>query len=324
MQMTRHGFASLSGVWSELLARCPANTLFLTPAWQRLWWERFGGDEDSLMLLLLEDEGRPIGVAPLRREGPTVSFLGDTDLFDYHDFIVVPGTEDAFYRSLVDRLAEEPWEQLYLASLPEGSAALSHIPELARSRGWTCQVEREDTAPGVELPGDWDAFLASLTKKHRHELRRKLRRLQSAEGVKATTLESREAVEGAFDTFLDLMQQSREDKRQFLTPEREDFFRAAARELADAGVLRLWLLEVGGRPVSTTLCFDYDGKRLLYNSGFDPAYSDLSVGLLLKAMCIRDAIDRGLRYFDFLRGDEAYKYHLGGHDRLVYRMTVNR
>ena len=62
----------------------------------------------------------------------------------------------------------------------------------------------------------------------------------------------------------------------------------------------------------------------MYNSGFDPAFADLSVGLLLKATTIRDAIERGLDSFEFLRGDEQYKYHLGGVDQAVYRMTVVR
>ena len=88
--------------------------------------------------------------------------------------------------------------------------------------------------------------------------------------------------------------------------------------------LRLFFLELEGRPVATSLCFDYDSSRLLYNSGYDPEFSYYSVGLLLDALCLREAIEQKLGYFDFLRGDEPYKAHLGGQQHVLYQMVVKR
>jgi CelD/BcsL family acetyltransferase involved in cellulose biosynthesis len=70
--------------------------------------------------------------------------------------------------------------------------------------------------------------------------------------------------------------------------------------------------------------FDYEGSYLLYNSGYDPGYSHLSVGLLNKALSIKDAVERGRESFEFLRGTERYKYDLGAQDRAIYRLTVHR
>ena len=76
--------------------------------------------------------------------------------------------------------------------------------------------------------------------------------------------------------------------------------------------------------MATSLCFDYRGSRLLYNSGYNPEYGYYSVGLLLIAMCLKDAIELGLTYFDFLRGPEPYKAHLGGQQRSLYQMVVKK
>jgi CelD/BcsL family acetyltransferase involved in cellulose biosynthesis len=76
--------------------------------------------------------------------------------------------------------------------------------------------------------------------------------------------------------------------------------------------------------VSAVLAFDYDGRRLLYNSGYRLAYGHLSVGLMLKALAIKDAIEKGLTYFDFLRGPEPYKYHLGAQDATIHRLLATR
>jgi len=322
-QLTCHTFDSLDTSWEDLLCQSEMDTIFLTSGWQRLWWEHFGSEAD-LLLLSFHDGDDHIGIAPLQRRDDEIAFLGDTDLFDYHDFIVPSGAEGRFYPMLVDRLARESWERLHFVSLPEGSPTLARLPGLASERGWTCAVEQEDVSPGVALPSGWDEYLSLLTKKHRHELRRKFRRLQGATGVKTEACTSAEAVDARMEEFFALMRLSREDKGRFLTAEREGFFRTMAVGLAAQGLAHLWFLEVEGRAVAATLCFDYGNRRLLYNSGFDPEFGDLSVGLLLKATCIRDAIDRGMSYFDFLRGDEPYKYHLGGSDRPIYRMTVTR
>jgi CelD/BcsL family acetyltransferase involved in cellulose biosynthesis len=92
----------------------------------------------------------------------------------------------------------------------------------------------------------------------------------------------------------------------------------------ERGWLSLAFLDVNGRRVATTLSFDYDNSFSLYNSGYDPAYSSLAVGLLHKALCIKHAIESGETRFDFLRGAEPYKYDLGGKDVPIYRFVVRR
>ena len=84
---------------------------------------------------------------------------------------------------------------------------------------------------------------------------------------------------------------------------------------------------MGSKPekrVAAAMCFDYGGARLLYNSGYDPSYGYYSVGLLLKALCLKDAIEQGKAYFDFLRGPEPYKYDLGAKNTALYQMVVTR
>ena len=322
-QTTVHTFATLEQSWDPLVPDCDVKAFFLSHRWQRLWWENFGEGRD-LLLVAFQQDGETVGIAPLQRQGDTIAFLGDTDLFDFHDFIIPQGYEQDFYRHLRDYLLSQEWRQLYFPSLSHSSPTLKHLPRMAEQQGWTCALEQEDVSPTLPLPEDWDTYLAGLRKKDRHELRRKFRRLEQAEGISIQCYSSPEDVEGRLDAFFGLMRMGREEKYRFLTPEREAFFREIAVALAGVNVARLWFMEKDGSPVSAALCFDYCGRRLLYNSGFDPAFADLSVGLLLKATCIKDAIDRKLTSFEFLRGDEHYKYHLGGVDQAVYGMTVTR
>ena len=311
--------------WNDLLSRCQVDTLFISPRWQKVWWDQFGDGAEKLVLCLKKSDGEVDGIAPLARREGTISFIGSEDLFDYNDFLVCQGGEHRFYSSLLNYLNGEVWDTLDLVSLRENSPTLAYLPDLARERGYTVVVEEEDVAPGLELPASWEDYLQALSKKDRHELKRKMRRLHSSgEEVGFQKLSGPGEVEDGLEDFLCLMRFSKEDKQRFLTEPRERFFRSIAREMAEAGAIRLFFLALGGQRVAAALCFDYGGARLLYNSGFSPAFSYYSVGLLLKAMCVRDAIEEGKTYFDFLRGPEPYKYDLGGINRTLYQMVVRR
>ena len=309
--------------WQALLPQGSLDTIFVLPQWQQAWWSEFGDDAEPLLLSLPGSQGLD-GLAPLMRRQGRITLMGDEDLYDYNDLLVVPGVEDSFYPLLLDRLQEEQWDSLEFFPLPSDSPTLERMPDLASGRGYEVEILKEDVCPIAELPESWDQFLGGLSKKDRHELRRKLRRLEGVGDYRWHCCATPEEVDGNLDSFLALVRLSREDKDRFMTPRRESFFRNAIGAMARLGVVRLFFMEMEGRPVASALCFDYGQSRMLYNSGFNPQYSYYSVGLLLKALCIRDAVETGLSCFDFLRGDEPYKYDLGGKDQQLYRMVVKR
>jgi CelD/BcsL family acetyltransferase involved in cellulose biosynthesis len=125
------------------------------------------------------------------------------------------------------------------------------------------------------------------------------------------------------DTFLKMFTGSRQDKATFMTAQMESFFRLLADTMARNRLLRLGVLELDAKPAAMIMCFDYNDCVYLYNSGYDPEYNYLSVGLLSKALAIKDSIQRGRKRFDFLKGAEAYKYHLGGREVPIYRCQIN-
>lgn len=320
-------YTSINGweeAWQSLLPRCAFDAPFMTPRWQQAWWEEYGDSSETHLLLMKGDEGLN-AIAPLSRRNGEMTFIGDPNVCDYADFLVSQDAEDQFYPMLLDYLDEEEWQELKLFSLPQESPTLTKLPDLARERGHRVDIEEEDVAPGVALPDTWDEYLANLTKKDRHELRRKMRRLESYDqGFDWYGITDWQEVGASLDDFFLLMRKSREEKSIFLTGPRESFFRSMVMKLSHSGLLKLFFLEMGGRKVAAALCFDYDSKRFLYNSGLDPDYKYYSVGLLLHALCIGDAIEGGRSYFDFLRGPEPYKYDLGGKNRVIYRMVVTR
>jgi CelD/BcsL family acetyltransferase involved in cellulose biosynthesis len=87
-------------------------------------------------------------------------------------------------------------------------------------------------------------------------------------------------------------------------------------------MLRLWFLEAESGPMASFITLEWDGTVGLYNSGFEPSWAALSPGLVLLTHLIRDAIARGKTRFDFLRGEERYKYEFGPTPEDVYQVRL--
>ena len=315
-------FQDIEKEWERLLPHSVNNNIFLTPTWQKTWWESLKPPGQELRIVRFVDGDTTIGIAPLTSDNGVIAFLGSTDLWDIHDFIVLKGREEDFSRALIEYLDGETWSEVRLESLLEESPALSHFMPLAVEKGYRVERDEEDKLMGVALPKTWDDYLMGLRKKDRHELRRKLRRLEGEVDYHIEQLSDVQDVSRAMDDFLHLMAQSREEKSEFLTSERGGFFRNMALEMAERGFLRLFFMEVGGVRTAATVCFDYNNVRSLYNSGHNTEYASLGTGFLLKALCLKEAICNGKEYYDLLRGTEPYKQHLGASGRELYRLSV--
>jgi CelD/BcsL family acetyltransferase involved in cellulose biosynthesis len=307
----------------DLLNRQPERLTFVHPSWLRTWLAEFGAKCEPLVLTC--GDGNLAGLAPLMRADDRLTFIGDPSICDFMDVVVDPTNADAVYDDLWAQLCDQEWNEIDLWGLMESSPTRERIKAYAASNGYGCEESAEAVAPRLDLPATWEDYLASLGKKDRHELRRKIRRLyDSGATVDFDVLTSQQDVVAAMDDFMTLHRESRQDKTDFMTPEMESFFRRMASALAAEDVVRLFMLKINGKPAATVFCFDAGSHLYLYNSGYDPEFSGLSVGLVSKALVLQWAIENGMPGLDFLRGDEPYKYDLGAKDQQIYTLRLTR
>ncbi len=324
-------FDDLADEWTALLHRSAMDTLFLTPLYKRTWWRHLGQGE--LTVLTARQGSDLLGIAPLfgvewTDGGRILHTVGCAEVSDYLDWIAAPGREEEVLAALLDFLAgrDAPaWRALDLCNVHQDSPTLRLLPALARARGWTVETEVQEVCPLVHLPGSWEEYLAALDGKDRHELRRKLRRAEAAEGLRWWIVGPQDDLEAAVEDFLTLMARSSQAKDAFLTPTMRGFFRELARMTFDAGWLELAFLELDGTKLAAYFNFVYNDRVLVYNSGLDwQADPGLGAGIVLTGFLIRHAIAQGRRVYDFLRGNEPYKYRFGGRDVTVHRILVRR
>ena len=325
------GFAVLEEEWNDLLRRSITNVVFLTYEYQKVWWDHLG-EGDLFFVAVRDDTDRLVGIAPFFRTEDSlgqqvIEFVGCFDVSDYLDVIADREHVEMVCRAVMEVLTdgEISWDVLSLCNIPEASSTRTILAGLAHEQGYNAVLEVEDVCPVVDLPATWEEYLATLEGKDRREIRRKLRKAGRTARVEFQLLRGEEVL-AHLDTFFELHQKSHPEKAAFMTAQMKGFFRAMSQVLGARDWVELALLRFDGVPVATMLSFDYNNEIQLYNSGFEATgyYAALSPGWVLTAYYVQNAIERGKRRFDFLRGDEDYKYRFGGKDVPVYRLTVEK
>jgi CelD/BcsL family acetyltransferase involved in cellulose biosynthesis len=296
-------------------------SVFILPAWLKVWWQSFHPDADNYILSIKLDE-KLIGIAPLMVKEKTAYFIGNVDVCDYLDFITSPGDEKEFFVALLDHLKNDGIERLDLRDVREDAAVLRYLAPLARERHYEIIETRENVTVAMELPDTFEGYFEKLDGKQRHEVKRKLRKLNEAGNVAYRFVDDRSGIPAVMDNFFKMFVESRSDKAHFLTGQMSNYFKMLADTLSEIGILKMGILELDGKPVAEIMCFDYHNTIYLYNSGYDPGYTSLSAGLLSKVFAIKDSIEKRRKCFDFLKGDETYKYHLGGKEIPLYRCQI--
>jgi len=326
-------FNSLQDEWNALVPRSAINEIFLTWQWQTTWWQAYHPG-DLWIVTAHDDAGNLVGVAPwfVERDSRIVRTIGCTEVTDYLDVLCSPDARPTFYAALADFLIQHAadYSHVNLCNIPEDSPTFEMLPRSLSERGFAVEIKQEDVCPYITLPGDWDQYLERLDKKNRHELRRKLRRAENSrdqgEAVDWYFVGPEHDLMAEIDRFLSLMAASHPNKAKFLeNPGHQAFFRSIIPLVADCGWLQLSFLTVNGNAVATYLNFDYDNRILVYNSGLLPeTYAYLSPGIVLLCYNIQHAIARHRSEFDFLQGNEEYKYRMGGQDRAVKMLEASR
>lgn len=327
------GFLALQKEWNNLLKQSKIDTIFLTWQWQKIWWDFFG-QEAQLCIVTVRDAGELLALAPLYASrsnsgSRTLRLIGGAEVSDYLDIIVASGREETAYTTLWEFLTHEhdyPWEIIDLHNLPAASPTRTMLPILARQmKGIHVTMETEDVCPIIDLPSSWQEYLSLLNKKQRHELRRKIRKANTEAVLRWYYIQDGKALQAEIEDFIELHKSSGRQKKAFMDQRMQSFFQAMARATFEQGWLKLYFLLINEVKIATILCFDYNDSRMVYNSGYDPQlHASLSPGTVLLTYCIQDAIEKGRRVFDFLRGQEEYKYRLGGQNTNVYNLRISR
>jgi predicted N-acyltransferase len=350
-------FSDLSAKdWNTLVEQSIADTPFSRYEYLSEWWKTLGGGEwmgkgaasasegesgertlrraqDSaspiLVLVSATENDQLIGIAPLfiaEYDGQQALMLvGSIEISDYLDLIVREQDLPRFLSGLFNFLASPPidnWTAVDWYNIPDSSPTRAALQVEFEKRGWSYHAEIYRPTPRIPLNGSFEEYLARIDKKQRHEIRRKMRRADESElNVRFTIVDKDADIESEINAFFHLMTQD-PNKANFLTPLMREQMTVTIRAAFEQGYLWLAFLEIDTIKVAASFNFDYKNKLWGYNSGVSREHMELSPGWVLLAHTIQWCCENGRYEFDFMRGDEEYKYRFGGVNRYVMREKV--
>jgi len=316
-------FESLAPVWNNLLEKCPdESSMYLTHEWLVTWWQHFG-EGKRLNLLLVERDGRVIGIFPLARNeyrlGPFKLDALESITWTSCNYVglMLPEDRQEVTSALLAYLAENLRGVsliLRLSLIPEDSQFLSalrrNMAPLAKSIVFQERVRT--LAPYIDLPATWDEYFGSLGRKRRRMLGRMLRNLEKEHGVVELQQYDADSLEAGLNRFFDLHQERWQSvglRGSFTDPREKDFYREVARKFLKRNWLHFSSLTVDSEVASALFSCIYNQKFYAITEARNIRYAEYSVGHLHEMRVIKDAVSRNLREFDFLQGDEPYKFY---------------
>lgn len=314
--------------WDALAQQGMTNTPFQSHAYQKIWWSHLGNGELHTIIVRDDLTGELKGIVPLYLQDGVLQFNGSKEETDYLDIIATEQDAELVWTAVFDCLcsSEFPtWQMLDLHCIPSASSTREIVPRLTANRGFLLSKnEVEEVCPVIPLGGSFEDYLMSIDKKQRHEIRRKLRRAAGG-GAELEIIGREDDLHAAVDDFLALLQKSTPDKSEWLDGGRTAVFHELAAAALQAGTLLLMFMRVNGERYSALFNFDYNGRIWVYNSGLNISqYDNLSLGVVLTSHAIELAAEKGHHTFDFLRGNETYKYRFGAQDTEIYQLTIER
>ncbi len=333
--------------WERLAGGVP----FRSWTWLSNWWRHYGPQDETAeartrlaALCVFDDADMLAGVAPWYLDcsamrGRVLCPLGSGEVCsDYLGVHCQPGREaavtEAMAEFLVQNALDDAPDALHWGLLDLGGTDAEDrgVTELVRSLGGAgCAIHRRPAANcwRLELPTDWESYLAMLGKRQRRTVRHLKRDVLSTDRVKLHVVTRFDELPQAMDVLVDLHQRRRQALGEpgcFASPRFLGFFRDVAPELLRRGLVQLYWLELDGRPAAAEYHLAGGGVLYVYQAGVEPELLPEQPGNLINLMILRRAIAGGYRAYDFLRGDEPYKARFGAEPRpcVAYRAAAPR
>ncbi len=301
---------SLREEW-EALALASRN-VFSTREWLSTWCRHFGGGDERLLAAACRGaDDQLLAILPLHlwltRPLRVLRFVGHGPS-DELGPVCAPAERALAARALRRLLAsrDSPRWNVFLGERLPGDGAWS-----AKLRARRLLAE---PSPVIRLPADWDEFLASRSSHFRKKLGWQERRLGAKHELRYRLADDPERLDADLTTLIDLHRARWVGAEDAFRGRLEAFHREFAALALERGWLRLWFLELDGRPAAAWYGFRFAGVESHYQSGRDPAFSSESLGTALLAHAARAALEDGIREVRLLRGGEPYKYRFATAD----------
>jgi CelD/BcsL family acetyltransferase involved in cellulose biosynthesis len=319
---TNSDLVNLSTEWHKLLQNSKSDTIFLTWEWLATWWKHYQADRE-LMVLRIDDKDKQqlVGIAPFYfdtikmvfgRTVRSIRFLGAGEpvCSEYLDIICREGYESAVWQTILQYFtsAYTKWDVLQLQDVASTSASIAILNTFVSDYKLKYQVRKITRCPYLLFTD----FQQNAQSPFQKKILRDSRKLMKQYAVFFRKYNRLEEIEPVFTEFVTL-HRKRWAQKQVPTAFDEQAFYQFQKEIAmlfsNQHWLQIYTLEIEQQIIAAEYCFEYRHKTFFYQHGFDFKWHRYSPGKLALNYAIEEGLQNQMTEFDFLRGEESYKYY---------------
>ena len=325
-------FSTIKPEWNDLLENSHSANVFLTWEWIKTWWDIYGQNYKLFLITIRDAAGKLLAIAPFKlanrnmlwEKVTILEFIGSGEKVtpEYLDIIIHSDYEDYIIPELFKHLNKFDFDAYEFNTLPATSKTFLFITKNFKENNLYPVIKNISICPVVELPVSWNNFISQKSKNFRKkmgEFSRRLKRDFQAELLKCDSLDDLSVY---FNQLIDLhAKRWNKYSNAFRDDQYTYFHKKLSKLFLLNGWLRLFLLQNGTGPMAIIYCYCYDRNYYYYQSGRDPNYSNYSIGLAMMNRTVEEAIKEGAKCFDFLTGDENYKFRWANTIRTNYCIT---
>ena len=319
---------ALAEAWDELIDEGSPGAVFRSSGWLVPWWRHFGHGK-QLAVFLARSGDRLMGVLPAYRipalfGGWQLRLMGDgVATSDYLGIIARPEDLGAVSEVIAGVVARTERDVVF-----DGVAADAPFVAALRRAALGVRASFRATEAGIcpvlTIPEGSD-FMEWLERHPDAALWRDAKRFKRRADYRLEVLTTEAEVASALPTFWEMHRARWAEEggsRALADRAVESFHLESGRALARRGWTRLYMVHGGGAPRAGLYGFQHGDRFSYYQTGADPSRKRWSAGSVVLQAAVEDAFRRGLREFDFLRGEESYKAHYATTRRRLLRVRL--
>ena len=308
-------FAQIRQEWTDLCLRSSPHQYFQTFDWHWTWWTHVGSPKgDKLRIIIVRESGCVVSIWPLviaRQSSCRVLKWMADDVSDYCDVLIDRETE-------ARECLKKAWDVLRSISGAD-VLKLDHVradsPIRSLLEKEICETPSISVAPFIELERwkNWPTYYAAFKKNLQVKTHsRKLRRLKEKGPVSFTIVNN----EKNLDNIVQLMIRQKigrfEEKGQSGVWDKGShvaFLLSAVKNAFADNTLHLSVLSVNDHAIAIHLGWRYNNCLYYYIPTFDLSFRQFSPGRILLENLLEWCFTNNVKMFDFMLGDETYKYN---------------
>lgn len=336
---THQALLDLKENWDAVYTSDPEGQFFLSWTWISNWLD---GDRSQWFILAAAPDGSSEYVAffplrlrtKMRRRGGFYNelTLAGRGLSDYSGIIAHPDHEGEAVAAFGRYLRRANWATLtleyYRSSPVRLERLLRFLPTKQFRRKKVPSINKDNIdnliCPYINLPDTWDDYLATLGSNTRQKMRRFLRKVDDGEEYRVTVT-NEETFERDIEILLNLWATKWSARKGNRIPGLLRANRGMFRSCFETGTLFLPVMWQGDTPLGALAILADQQKKafLFFMAGRNETVrTPVPSGVALHAYSLRHAIENGIKTYDFLRGNEEYKYMFGVEEVRIHNLVI--